>query len=178
MTSLTQSDIIFPPASTAFKDQLNEIKRSRASITNRLSSITQDARFVCTVADTLDLPLVANERCGSWYVPTKRKAGSVYFKSTDGHFGNWGFSLRRLNLHVLDLVGERDGYVRILLFCDRAVEIIPPCTLLGPFFSSTGLFFYLTKVILYVVITGKNADDGVKMYHCGFNQTREKHVEP
>lgn len=59
----------------------------------------------------LGLPLVANERCGSWYIDPKRKAGSAYFKSTDGHTGQWKFSLRRLNLHLLELIGERGGWV-------------------------------------------------------------------
>lgn len=35
--------------------------------------------------------------------------GSAYFKSTDGHFGIWNFSLRRLNLGVLDVLGEFGG---------------------------------------------------------------------
>ena len=36
---------------------------------------------------------------------------SVYFKSTDGHFDQWAFSLRRLNLHLLDILGEQGGAV-------------------------------------------------------------------
>jgi tRNA A64-2'-O-ribosylphosphate transferase len=52
---------------------------------------------------------VANERCGRWYIPPERIAESVYFKSTDGHTGQWGFSLRRLNLHIIDLVARSGG---------------------------------------------------------------------
>lgn len=40
-----------------------------------------------------------------------RRAGSAYFKSTDGHYGVWAFSLRRLNLQVLEVAGEGGGYV-------------------------------------------------------------------
>ena len=80
-------------------------------MTNRLRSIVEDAEFVCEVADAWDLPLVANERCGSWYILPDRKAGSAYFKSTDGHMGQWSFSLRRLNTQVLDVVGQYGGCV-------------------------------------------------------------------
>ena len=40
-------------------------------------------------------------RCGGW--------GGAYFKSTDGHFGTWSFSLKRLNLGVLSVLGEFGG---------------------------------------------------------------------
>ncbi|KAL7805583.1 tRNA A64-2'-O-ribosylphosphate transferase [Trichoderma aethiopicum] len=56
-------------------------------------------------------PLVANERCGSWYIPPDKKDGSAYFKSTDGHERAWKFSTRRLNLHLIDLIEENDGII-------------------------------------------------------------------
>lgn len=56
-------------------------------------------------------PLIANERCGSWYIPPHLKQGSAYFKSTDGHFGIWSFSTRRLNLQLLGPIGESDGCI-------------------------------------------------------------------
>ncbi|KAF3916913.1 hypothetical protein ABW21_db0204432 [Orbilia brochopaga] len=90
----------------------NNIRKSdRLSISNRLHSIEADSRFVGSVANILDLPLVANERCGSWYIPSDQKAGSCYFKSTDGHFGCWSFSLRRLNLSLLELIGQHEGCI-------------------------------------------------------------------
>ena len=55
-------------------------------------------------------PLVANERCGSWYVPPGDKAASAYFKSTDGHERAWKFSTRRLNLHLVEMIEKNDGY--------------------------------------------------------------------
>ena len=56
-------------------------------------------RCVVQVCQTRpSLPAFANLRCGLWYVPSP--AGTCYFKSTDGHTGNWSFSLIRLNLHV------------------------------------------------------------------------------
>ncbi len=89
---------------------LADLKRSTLSLSNRLSSIEQDAAFVLRVAQHCALPLVANERCGSWYIPTDKKVDSAYFKSTDGHVGQWSFSLRRLNLQILALVGRTGGY--------------------------------------------------------------------
>eukprot|EP00537_Pseudo-nitzschia_pungens_P015424 CAMPEP_0172404126 /NCGR_PEP_ID=MMETSP1061-20121228/61933_1 /TAXON_ID=37318 /ORGANISM="Pseudo-nitzschia pungens, Strain cf. pungens" /LENGTH=257 /DNA_ID=CAMNT_0013138781 /DNA_START=156 /DNA_END=926 /DNA_ORIENTATION=- len=65
--------------------------------------------------------VIANERCGSWYVPHSfvsdddsaetttasssdhfASAQSCYFKSTDGHVNIWEFSLKRLNLELLE----------------------------------------------------------------------------
>ncbi|KAK3115246.1 tRNA A64-2'-O-ribosylphosphate transferase [Teratosphaeriaceae sp. CCFEE 6253] len=108
---LLESDIIFPSAASNVNTTLTELKRSNLSITNRLHSIKQDAGFVLNVADTYGLPLIANERCGSWYIPPGRKSGSAYFKSTDGHFGQWAFSLRRLNLQVLQMVNREGGCI-------------------------------------------------------------------
>lgn len=110
---LTQSDIVFPHLSNTpnFSSTLSSLKRSALSITNRLNSITRDSEFVTSVAASYDLPLVANERCGSWYIPLDLKASSVYFKSTDGHMGEWAFSLRRLNLQLLDVVSQHGGCV-------------------------------------------------------------------
>ncbi|KAL1645535.1 tRNA A64-2'-O-ribosylphosphate transferase [Diplodia intermedia] len=105
------SDIIFPELSTDFSTTLSTLKRATLSISNRLQSISDDAEFVCAVADAYRRPLVANERCGSWYIPLERKAASAYFKSTDGHAGEWSFSLRRLNIQVLELVGANDGCI-------------------------------------------------------------------
>lgn len=110
---LNQSDIIFPHLSNtpSFSSTLSSLKRSALSITNRLSSITKDSEFVAEVAASYGLPLVANERCGSWYIPVELKESSVYFKSTDGHMGEWAFSLRRLNLQLLDVLSQRGGCV-------------------------------------------------------------------
>ena len=106
---LRESDILFPSASASIKNTLLDLKRSNLSISNRLSSISTDGAFVAKVAETFQLPLIANERCGSWYIDPALKAGSAYFKSTDGHFGEWSFSLRRLNLGVLEIVGREGG---------------------------------------------------------------------
>jgi tRNA A64-2'-O-ribosylphosphate transferase len=112
MTQPSQlSRLIFSDQANNFSEVLASLKRSNLSITNRLRSVTEDSDFVCQVAEAYDLPLIANERCGSWYIPPDRKVESAYFKSTDGHTGQWQFSLRRLNVQVLDVVGKHDGWV-------------------------------------------------------------------
>ncbi|KAI1308906.1 initiator tRNA phosphoribosyl transferase [Xylaria venustula] len=108
----SQSDLIFSEqANHNFSRILTDLKRANLSISNRLRSIREDADFVKDVADAFGRPLVANERCGSWYIAPENKAGSAYFKSTDGHAGQWNFSSRRLNLHLLAIIGRHDGCV-------------------------------------------------------------------
>jgi len=102
-------NLIFSELATNFSKTLSSLKRSTLTISNRLRSIVDDSEFVISVSEAYGLPLVANERCGSWYIPPDRKAGSAYFKSTDGHTGQWSFSSRRLNLHLLDIVASNDG---------------------------------------------------------------------
>ncbi|KAK4203826.1 putative tRNA A64-2'-O-ribosylphosphate transferase [Triangularia verruculosa] len=111
-TAPTLAEVIFPEqANHNFSRILGDLKRSNLSITNRLKSIQHDATFVESVADALQLPLVANERCGSWYIDPTKKTASAYFKSTDGHTGQWKFSTRRINLHLLDVIGEHNGCI-------------------------------------------------------------------
>ncbi|KAI9749374.1 MAG: mitochondrial 5-aminolevulinate synthase [Chaenotheca gracillima] len=129
------SSLIFPTSSApSLSSTLSSLKRHTLSIHNRLRSIEQDAAFVNAVASSYGRPVIANERCGSWYIRPLTpqldssgsrvaeegeegkgtgtgKAGSCYFKSTDGHMDNWRLNLRRLNLHVLDIVGNGDGCI-------------------------------------------------------------------
>ena len=109
---------------------MSGLKRTTHTIHNRLRSIRADAEFVARAASAFGgprvaedghtsagtrrvprRPLIANERCGSWYVPPEAKGGSAYFKSTDGHERAWKFSTRRLNLHIVELAEKHDGYV-------------------------------------------------------------------
>jgi tRNA A64-2'-O-ribosylphosphate transferase len=110
---LSEADILFPHLANNpnFSSTLSSLKRSTLSIHNRLTSIISDSEFVNSVAEAYQLPLVANERCGSWYIPPEKKTDGVYFKSTDGHMNQWGFSLRRLNLQLLDVVQKHGGAV-------------------------------------------------------------------
>ncbi|CAO3671838.1 unnamed protein product [Umbelopsis vinacea] len=61
----------------------------------------------------LTLPLPANERCGSWYIEPQqdRQHVSAYFKSTDGHTGQWKFNLRRMNLQLIDVIATTGGCI-------------------------------------------------------------------
>ncbi|TLS27882.1 hypothetical protein PpBr36_01597 [Pyricularia pennisetigena] len=118
MANLSEKDLVFSEqANHNFSRILGALKRSNLSIENRLRSIRDDADFVASVhaayatGPNTRRPLVANERCGSWYVPPESKGGSAYFKSTDGHQGQWNFSTRRLNLHLLPLISEHDGCI-------------------------------------------------------------------
>ncbi|KAI4178743.1 MAG: hypothetical protein LQ348_005544 [Seirophora lacunosa] len=103
------SSLLLPPASVNISRALSSLSRTSLSISNRLSSIHHDSLFVRQMAERYQLPLIANERCGSWYIPPDIKSGSAYFKSTDGHQGQWAFSPRRLNLHVLNIVEKHGG---------------------------------------------------------------------
>jgi tRNA A64-2'-O-ribosylphosphate transferase len=110
MPNPATSDLIFSQqANHNFSSTLGALKRSTLSISNRLRSVHEDAAFAQRVASAYGRPLISNERCGSWYIDPDHKGGSAYFKSTDGHTGVWKFSCRRLNLHLLEVIGKNDG---------------------------------------------------------------------
>lgn len=97
-----------------------ELKRGENCLLNRLKSISTDADFVQGVCQSeySTLPVAANLRCGVWYVrPAAAGAGSSSlpitscFKSGDGHYGHWKFSVTRLNLHLLPLLAACGGLV-------------------------------------------------------------------
>lgn len=143
-------------ATVSVHSQLASIKRATLSISNRLHSIQRDADFVRWVAahygrtstapshyggydgDDFDvsaspvakqhclLPVIANERCGSWYIPPNEKTGgSSYWKSTDGHWGVWAFSLRRLNVGVLDVLVASGGRGAVVVDSTRQGKQLP-----------------------------------------------------
>lgn len=87
---------------------LRELKRQEHSLFNCIASIVADAAFVAEMTQSQPtLPVVANLRCGAWYVPDPE--ATCYFKSTDGHSGAWAFSLTRLNWHMALLAANRGG---------------------------------------------------------------------
>lgn len=115
MSPPTAADLIFSEqANHNFSKTLTELKRHTLSIHNRLLSILEDAAYIQKVNEAYGRPLIANERCGSWYINPKQKHGSAYFKSTDGHTGVWSFSTRRLNAHLVEIIGKHDGFGLIL----------------------------------------------------------------
>lgn len=120
MASIHHDDVIFA-SQPSMSSLMSGLRRTTMTIHNRLKSIQADAEFVKAVAAAYSdtgteesgiarrRPLVANERCGSWYINPRDKQGSAYFKSTDGHERAWKFSLRRLNMHIIELVEANDG---------------------------------------------------------------------
>ncbi|PWZ00509.1 initiator tRNA phosphoribosyl transferase, partial [Testicularia cyperi] len=88
------------------------LKRESRHIYNRLHSISSDSDFVRRIASIFpNLLLTANLRCGAWYTPPDITSAVSYFKSTDGHTHQWGFSLKRSNLHVLPAILEAGGCI-------------------------------------------------------------------
>lgn len=86
------------------------IKRMDQSLYNALRSIYHDSLFVAEIRRLWpELPLVANLRCGLWY--SSHFDATCYFKSTDGHAGNWSFNPTRLNIHVAKLAVEKGGCI-------------------------------------------------------------------
>ncbi|CAD7702181.1 unnamed protein product [Ostreobium quekettii] len=99
------------PTNSKFVYQIErELEKERNCLYNRACSIIEDAAFVGTVRELYPgLPVICNLRCGAWYVPPPR--GCCYFKSTDGHHGNWSFSLTRLNLNVAEWAAKAGGCI-------------------------------------------------------------------
>ncbi|KAL7482861.1 hypothetical protein ACHAW6_008511 [Cyclotella cf. meneghiniana] len=82
---------------------------------HRLLSIERDATFLAqqrlpsALISDASWPWIPNKHCGSWYLPPSSYTTSVYFKSTDGHVGTYAFSLKRLNLHLIEVLREFGG---------------------------------------------------------------------
>ncbi|KAL7277741.1 hypothetical protein ACG7TL_008680 [Trametes sanguinea] len=106
-------------------EALAYVRKESLDIYNRLHSIQEDVRFVFQVHQAYpSLPVLPNLRCGAWYVdPSIATNVPAYFKSTDGHFGNWSFNLRRPNLHLLPVIIANGG--AILVDSTRAGKRIP-----------------------------------------------------
>ncbi|KAL0074133.1 tRNA A64-2'-O-ribosylphosphate transferase [Phycomyces blakesleeanus] len=96
-----------------FHSETNQLRKDNKNIFNRLKSIEEDASFVNEILEMFPtLAAIANERCGSWYIDrSKRKVYSAYFKSTDGHTGQWDFNLRRNNLSLIRTIATHGGCV-------------------------------------------------------------------
>ena len=115
----------------SYAQVLRQLKRRECGLYNCINSVLADAAFVREIAALYPgFPVLANLRCGLWYVP--EPAGTCYFKSTDGHFGQWAFSLTRLNLHLARLAAHEGGVLvvdatrRGKTFPVRFVACTPP----------------------------------------------------
>ncbi|KAF7362387.1 Initiator tRNA phosphoribosyl transferase [Mycena venus] len=103
------------------------LRKESLDLFNRLHSIAEDVAFVDHVHNAYpDIPILPNLRCGAWYTnPAIATDCPAYFKSTDGHFSNWSFNLRRPNLHLLPLVAANDGAGIVLVDSTRAGKRLP-----------------------------------------------------
>mgnify|MGYP006412535479 CR=1 FL=1 len=98
------------PTAWAFRNA--EKKAVLSSLSNRFQSLKEDAQFVESVrTDFAAFPCFCNLRSGAWYAPSFYDA--CYFKSTDGHHGQWDFSTVRLNLNVLESALAQGGVMII-----------------------------------------------------------------
>ncbi|TCD69514.1 hypothetical protein EIP91_007444 [Steccherinum ochraceum] len=106
-------------------DALALIRKESLDIYNRVHSIAEDVGFVDHVCEAYpELPVVPNLRCGAWYVsPSTASRYAAYFKSTDGHYNNWSFNLRRPNIHLLPALVQHGGL--ILVDSTRAGKRMP-----------------------------------------------------
>ena len=101
---------------------LRSLKRRENSLYNCINSIASDAKFVRDIGYLYPaLPVCANLRCGLWYTPNPDD--TCYFKSTDGHYGNWSFSVTRLNWHIALLAAQKGGC--IIVDATRRGKVFP-----------------------------------------------------
>ncbi|KAH8830426.1 initiator tRNA phosphoribosyl transferase [Flagelloscypha sp. PMI_526] len=111
---------------------LAKLRRESIDLYNRLHSIDLDSIFVANIHTFYGkaVPLVPNLRAGEWYVDPDivscyGPCVAAYFKSTDGHTNNWGFNLRRPNMHLLPLISERGYLICILVDSTRSGKSMP-----------------------------------------------------
>lgn len=110
MLDADEGPILVPSSSKYFHYISRELAKERHQVYNRICSILDDADFVTSVAECYPgLPVLANLRCGLWYL--QHPDDCCYFKSTDGHHGNWSFSLTRLNVNVVEWVAKQGGCI-------------------------------------------------------------------
>ncbi|KAI0091657.1 tRNA A64-2'-O-ribosylphosphate transferase [Irpex rosettiformis] len=119
------TSIVRDSATSYHAQALAELRKESLDLFNRLHSIAEDTEFVNSVHNHYeDIPIIPNLRCGAWYVnPCAISEQPAYFKSTDGHFNNWSFNLRRPNIHLLDAIDRCKGL--IIVDSTRAGKRIP-----------------------------------------------------
>lgn len=108
----------------SYNEILKDLCKQSHSVKARLQSILFDQQYVSQFTGEC---IVANERCGLWYIDQSEEGHSAYFKSTDGHTGEWKFSMRRLNFHLLPLLQEFRNLV--LVDSTRKGKLIPDALL-------------------------------------------------
>ena len=120
-------------------------KKSIMSISNRFKSIREDGNFAVETMNLYPGMLgIANQRCGSWYLPPGRTHATSYFKSTDGHHGQWAFSKRRLNLQVLDAVIKSNNTGLFIVDSTRKGKTMPDA-----FANTIPIWCYVMNKLLF-----------------------------
>lgn len=110
MPSQVHEQTVTFPTSNSVNRVLRQLKKEENSLFNCACSVSSDATFIDEVSHLHSaLPVIANLRCGLWYI--RNPQNTCYFKSTDGHSGNWAFSTTRLNMHVAETAASRNGCV-------------------------------------------------------------------
>ncbi|EEQ38255.1 putative tRNA A64-2 -O-ribosylphosphate transferase [Clavispora lusitaniae] len=130
----------------SYNDIVKSLRREDKTTQARLQSIIFDNLFVSQFDP---FPLVANERCGLWYVRPDQIAETAYFKSTDGHTHEWRFSTRRLNLNLLPLLATERTIV--LVDSTRKGKLLPDAL------SKTVPIW--CSVLNYIMFEGENVPD-------------------
>ena len=98
------------PSLNSVTHVLRQLKKEENSLFNCVCSVSRDVTFIDELSALHpDLPLAANLRCGLWYVRNAER--TCYFKSTDGHNGNWSFSTTRLNIDLAETAANHGGCV-------------------------------------------------------------------
>ena len=124
MPGKTETAELTPQGLNNVNKVLRHLKRKEQGLFSCVCSILEDSVFVREISQLYPaLPVFANLRCGLWYTPSKDRA--CYFKSTDGHTGQWSFSLVRLNLHLGEEAARAGGAV--VVDATRRGKTFPVC---------------------------------------------------
>lgn len=124
MPGKSESTKVTPQDLSNVNKVLRLLKRKEQGLFNCVCSILDDSAFVREIGQLHpSLPVYANLRCGLWYTPST--ARTCYFKSTDGHTGQWSFSLVRLNLRLAEEAARAGGAV--VVDATRRGKIFPVC---------------------------------------------------
>ena len=96
------------------------------NVVNHLISIQHDSNRVDELSSILNdnILVFANLRNGLWYCKNK-EYDSCCFKSTDGHDGQWHFSLNRLNLNVAKTVTSNCNKMITIVDSTRSCKLFP-----------------------------------------------------
>ena len=107
------------------------MKENEQSLINKLKSIKHDSTFIKNCIQKLNIEFIPNKRTGLYYIHPNEYSNTCYFKSTDGHYQKWDISLKRLNLHLFDIIACKnaiaivDATKRGKVFPDSLTKTIP-----------------------------------------------------